>query len=73
MPTKTIDTRGLKCPLPVLKLEKAAETIRAGSKVLLLADDPIARADIPLACKKLGFSVSISQDDNTYAFKIAAR
>jgi len=47
-----IDTRGQKCPLPVLKLEKTLDNCTKNSIVIILADDPIAIIDIPLFCKK---------------------
>ncbi|MBI1985549.1 MAG: sulfurtransferase TusA family protein, partial [Rhodospirillales bacterium] len=35
--TTTLDTRGLKCPLPVLKTKKAMKTMTAGTKITVLA------------------------------------
>jgi len=47
-----IDTRGQKCPLPVLKLEKTLDNCAQNSTIIILADDPVAIIDIPLFCKK---------------------
>ena len=47
-----IDARGLKCPLPVLKLEKRLEHMVSGATVTVLATDPMARIDIPLYCRQ---------------------
>src|SRR5690606_22095292 len=49
-----IDARGLKCPLPVLKLEKWLVNAPAGSVITVLATDPMARIDIPLYCRQNG-------------------
>lgn len=49
-----IDARGLKCPLPVLKLEKWLAAAPPGARVLVLATDPMARIDIPLYCRQNG-------------------
>ena len=50
MPDEIIDCRGLKCPLPVLKMEKRLGQLRPGARVTVLATDPIAKIDIPLFC-----------------------
>ena len=43
----TIDARGHRCPVPTLRLRKALETAGSGEEVLLMADDPMARIDVP--------------------------
>ncbi|MGN6486768.1 MAG: sulfurtransferase TusA family protein, partial [Devosia sp.] len=43
MPPEVIDCRGLKCPLPVLKLEKRIEAAPPGTALLVLATDPMAK------------------------------
>lgn len=43
----TIDARGHRCPTPTLKLQKALRDAPAGAEVRLLADDPMARIDVP--------------------------
>lgn len=42
-----VDARGHRCPVPTLRLRKALETASAGARVRLLADDPMARIDVP--------------------------
>lgn len=46
-PDLTIDARGHRCPVPTLRLRKALESMDAGQRVRLLADDPMARVDVP--------------------------
>ncbi len=67
-----INTIGLKCPLPVLRLEKAA---RAGlTHFIIKADDPISVIDIPLALQKLnGTLLSQSQENGVYSFEISLK
>lgn len=55
--------RGLKCPLPVLKLEKAVDALPAGATIVVRATDPVARIDIPLYCRQHGLSCA-SRDEN---------
>jgi tRNA 2-thiouridine synthesizing protein A len=47
LPEILIDARGHRCPVPTLKLRRALETAPAGSRLRLLADDPLARIDVP--------------------------
>ena len=65
-----IDARGLKCPMPVLKLEKQLENTAAGATLIVLADDPIARIDIPLLCRKNDHTCSIENDGTALRFVI---
>jgi tRNA 2-thiouridine synthesizing protein A len=42
-----IDARGHRCPVPTLRLRRALEAAPAGGLVRLIADDPLARIDVP--------------------------
>ena len=42
------DARGLLCPLPVIRLGERMRSLPAGSRVVLLADDPLAEEDVRL-------------------------
>lgn len=46
-----VDARGLRCPLPVIRLAAAAQNATAGTLVIVLATDPAARHDIPAWCR----------------------
>lgn len=52
-----IDARGHKCPVPTLRLRKAMETATPGTKLTLLATDPMARIDAPFLMDQLGGTV----------------
>lgn len=69
----TLDARGLKCPLPVLKMEKRLAGMPAGAALLVLATDPMARIDIPLYCKQHGHGCSLTDEDGALAFAILKR
>eukprot|EP01030_Chromulinospumella_sphaerica_P014122 gene14122-13914_t len=43
----TLDARGHRCPVPTLKLRKALEGMAVGGLVRLIADDPMAKVDVP--------------------------
>lgn len=49
-----VDARGLKCPLPVIRLAQAARDLPHAGLVEVWATDPAARADIPAWCRMRG-------------------
>ena len=46
-----VDARGLRCPLPVIRLAAAAQGAPAGTRIVVLTSDPAARHDIPAWCR----------------------
>lgn len=54
MPVTVLDARGLRCPLPVLRLRRAA---RPGMTIELVADDPAAAADVPAFAHEMGWPI----------------
>ncbi len=45
MPDKTLDVKGLNCPLPILKAKKALSQLPKGGTLEVLSTDPGAVAD----------------------------
>jgi tRNA 2-thiouridine synthesizing protein A len=52
-----VDARGHRCPVPTLRLRRALEGAPAGGRVRLLADDPLARIDVPHFAAQSGFQL----------------
>jgi len=50
----SLDLRGLKCPLPVLKARKAMKAMKAGEQIWLETTDPLAVLDVPAFCQEVG-------------------
>jgi len=50
----SLDTTGLNCPLPFLRLRKAIRTLAAGTRIEVLSTDPLAPADFRELCNALG-------------------
>jgi tRNA 2-thiouridine synthesizing protein A len=53
-PEVTLDARGLKCPLPVLKARRALKDLPAGGLLRVLATDPGATKDFAHFCETTG-------------------
>ena len=49
-----LDTRGLNCPLPILKTKKSMRDIPLGGTIEVLATDPAADADFRAFCRSTG-------------------
>ncbi len=65
-----IDARGLRCPLPVLKVEKALDGMDGAIAIEILADDPVARIDIPLLAHKRGLRCVVEPLENGFRFRL---
>ena len=49
-----LDSTGLLCPLPVLKIRKKLKEMQKGDILRVIADDPAAIVDIPHYCHESG-------------------
>ena len=61
-----LDTRGLLCPLPVLKLRKLIKSTKQKDKIKLITDDPAAIVDVPHFCYEQGHQILESFKQNGY-------
>lgn len=57
-----VDARGMRCPLPVLRLQRAAAMLPPASRITLVADDPAARADVPAYAAQRGWAIEHAGD-----------
>jgi tRNA 2-thiouridine synthesizing protein A len=48
---EVLDCRGMRCPLPVIRLARRLPQVPVGTVVRVLADDPAAATDIPAWCR----------------------
>jgi TusA-related sulfurtransferase len=53
-PDLVLDCRGLRCPLPVIRLANSIGDVPVGGVLAVLADDPATRADVPAWCRLRG-------------------
>lgn len=71
MPEILIDARGHRCPVPTLRLRRALEDAAAGALVRLLADDPMARIDVPYFAAQAGVElVEQTEADGALSFLV---
>ncbi len=66
-----VDARGHRCPTPSLRLIRAFRLARRGDQIRLLADDPLARIDIPHLVRQVDARlVSMEQGERETTFVV---
>ncbi|MCZ6772045.1 MAG: sulfurtransferase TusA family protein [Proteobacteria bacterium] len=66
-----LDTKGLNCPLPILKTKRSMKDVPVGGTIEILATDPAADADFQAFCRATGHElVESSQEGDVYRFLI---
>ncbi|MBI3398262.1 MAG: sulfurtransferase TusA family protein [Deltaproteobacteria bacterium] len=51
---KTLDARGLTCPMPSVKAALALEHMEIGQVIEVLTDDPVSKRDLPVWAQSTG-------------------
>jgi tRNA 2-thiouridine synthesizing protein A len=54
MSEKIMDLRGLKCPLPALRVRKMLSSLRSGDLIVAECTDPLTAIDIPNLLRQTG-------------------
>lgn len=71
MADKTLDAKGLNCPLPIIRTKKMLKEVPAGGTLEVLATDPGSVADFDAFCRTTGNTmVEKSSDGGVYRFLI---
>ena len=65
-----VDARGSRCPVPVIRLARAARGLAPGTTVVLLADDVAAWSDVPAWARMKGHTVSLLEDDDWTEYRV---
>ena len=69
--SRTVDAKGMSCPMPVLMTAKAAKEMQSGEVMLLEATDNGAKSDIPAWASETGNElVESSVDGDVLLFYI---
>jgi tRNA 2-thiouridine synthesizing protein A len=62
---KELDTRGLNCPLPILKAKKALADMTSGQILKVVATDPGSMRDFQAFARQTGNELLDQQTQNT--------
>ncbi|MFN2385879.1 MAG: sulfurtransferase TusA family protein [Thermoanaerobaculia bacterium] len=70
-PPVVVDARGLLCPLPLLRLDRAMRAEPSGTSALLLATDPAAEGDVRAWCRARGHDlVAVGRDGDVLTLRV---
>ena len=68
-PEKTLDAKGLKCPMPVVTTSTVIKSISVGGVLEVLATDPGSMADITAWTKSTGTErIKAEKDEGVFNF-----
>ena len=68
---KTLDLRGLNCPLPLLRTKKALFEMAEGEQLRVQTSDPNSPEDLRLFCEKSGNRLlEFAEENGAYLFLI---
>lgn len=74
MTDTTLDVRGMKCPMPVLRANRALRGMAAGERLRVLATDRASVADFQAFCRETGHAlVAQGEDAGVLSFTIRCR
>ena len=61
----TLDTKGKKCPMPVLMAKKELKKMNSGQVLELIVDDSGALKDVPAMVNKVGDEILETNEDGS--------
>ncbi len=71
MANQVLDTKGLNCPLPILRAKKALNSLERGNTLEILSTDPGSVADFSAFCRTTGNELlEQNEADGIYTYLI---
>ena len=71
MADQVLDTKGLNCPLPILRAKKALQSLEGGNTLEVLSTDPGSVADFAAFCRTTGNELlEQNEADGIYTYLI---
>ena len=69
-----LDVKGMNCPLPVLRANKALRSLQPGERLRVLATDRAAVADFQAFCRETGHALlAMGEEAGVFSFVIRKR
>jgi tRNA 2-thiouridine synthesizing protein A len=63
---RTLDAKGLSCPMPLLRTKKEIDKINSGDILEILGTDPGSRNDLPGWCSRAGHEYLGEKEDSGF-------
>jgi tRNA 2-thiouridine synthesizing protein A len=72
--TRTIDTSGQCCPVPLIETNRAIKTMQPGEVLEVISTDIGSRMDIPAWCKRTGHELLRAEEEGeTFRYFVRKR
>ena len=69
--TETLDTKGMNCPMPILKMKKSIKKLSSGDTLEVFSTDPGSVRDFASFCKATGNDLLESdEEEGVYRYLI---
>ena len=65
-PDETLDCRGLRCPMPLLRTKKTISKMKSGQVLEVLGTDPGTKNDLPFFASRGGHEYLGDKDDEGF-------
>jgi tRNA 2-thiouridine synthesizing protein A len=59
---KRLNVTGLLCPIPVLRVRRALDSLKAGERLIVTASDPATIHDMPAFCIMAGHKMIMARE-----------
>ena len=70
-PDRTVDAKGLECPMPLLKAKKEIDAMENGQVLEIIGTDEGSKVDLPGWCDRVGHSyLGVKEEANFFKFYI---
>jgi tRNA 2-thiouridine synthesizing protein A len=74
MTDTVLDAKGMRCPLPVLRANRALRSLAPGARLRVLATDRASVADFQAFCRETGHALLAQGEENgVFSFTIRKR
>ncbi len=74
IPTRTIDTSGQCCPVPMIETNRVMKTLKPGEVLEVISTDIGSRMDIPAWCERTGHELlRADEEGRTYRYYLRKR
>jgi len=68
---RILDARGLRCPLPIVKINTAIKEMKVGEIIKIICTDPGSKRDFESWCKKTGNQLlEMTEEDGVFTYII---
>ncbi len=66
-PDRTVDAKGLECPMPLLKAKKEIDAMESGQVLEIIGTDEGSKIDLPGWCDRVGHSyLGVKEEGNLF-------